>query len=470
MLVALVVMPYLIAGMGSERFGLLSIIWMGVGYFSLFDLGVGRALTKMVAEHLGKGENSDLGELIWTALTLIAILGSVGGILLATFSANLVGGLLNVPVVFRDEATFALRFLALGVPCVLVTSGLVGILEAHQRFGVIASIRIPLGLLTFLGPFITMQITPSIAWATGALLCVRVLALIAYYFAAAKICKELFQVRIIKRKEIYPLIKFGGWLTVTNIVGPIMTYLDRFFISSMLGLAAVAYYCTPYEVMTRLQILPIAVMGALFPAMTVAHMADRSRLREIYLAVSSIVYWVILPVSVGALLMAPEALQIWLGAEFRDASTSVVQLLAAGLMLNTLALPAFTVLQSVGRPDLIAKAHVLELFPYLYFLWWLAKVYGISGVAAVWTLRVAVDTLILNMLVWEQIPELRKQAVKTCFVMLITGAFFCAFWVVTSWTIRIFVLLTVVLVSGIMLWFRLQELVKGWTFVSSQDS
>ena len=52
-LIALAAIPLLIKGMGEERFGLLSIIWMGVGYFSLFDLGLGRALTKLIAERLG---------------------------------------------------------------------------------------------------------------------------------------------------------------------------------------------------------------------------------------------------------------------------------------------------------------------------------------------------------------------------------------------------------------------------------
>lgn len=54
LLVAVIAVPHLIEGMGKERFGLLAIIWMGIGYFSLFDMGLGQALTMLVAEHLGR--------------------------------------------------------------------------------------------------------------------------------------------------------------------------------------------------------------------------------------------------------------------------------------------------------------------------------------------------------------------------------------------------------------------------------
>nr|MDQ6925886.1 hypothetical protein [Candidatus Eremiobacteraeota bacterium] len=46
---ALVAFPVLLHSMGAERFGLLSLAWTIVGYFSAFDLGIGRALTQALA-------------------------------------------------------------------------------------------------------------------------------------------------------------------------------------------------------------------------------------------------------------------------------------------------------------------------------------------------------------------------------------------------------------------------------------
>ena len=96
LLVAVVAVPYLIEGMGKERFGLLAIIWMGIGYFSLFDVGLGLALTKLVAEHLGRNKNEMLHGLIWTALWLIIGLGTVAMIVVFAVSPSLMAAF-NVP-------------------------------------------------------------------------------------------------------------------------------------------------------------------------------------------------------------------------------------------------------------------------------------------------------------------------------------------------------------------------------------
>lgn len=54
--VAVVSIPPLVRALGLDRFGLLSLAWVVIGYFSLFDVGIGRALTKLVAEKLGANE------------------------------------------------------------------------------------------------------------------------------------------------------------------------------------------------------------------------------------------------------------------------------------------------------------------------------------------------------------------------------------------------------------------------------
>lgn len=450
-LVALFAIPLLIEGMGKDRFGLLTIIWMGVGYFSLFDLGLGRALTKMVAERLGKNELSDLGPLIWTTFLLLLILGGVATLVVIALAVPLVS-ILSVPEAMRDEALAAFYILGGSLPIVIITSGLIGLLEAYQRFDLITVIRIPLGILTFVAPLLTLQYDPSIALATAALLLSRFFALGAYYIAVSQVCDELKHPQKPQRKLLSGLFKFGGWLTVTNIVGPLMTYLDRFFVGAILGLSSVAYYVTPYEVLSRLQILSQAIMGVLFPAMATAHAGEKKRFVDLYAHARHLVFWLMLPVTASAFLLAPEALAVWLGEDFKDASTTVVQWLALGWIINALAKPAFTALQTTGCPDLVAKSHLAELIPYLFLLWWLSSLYGIAGTAATWTLRVAADTLILNLLAAMRLPELRTQVFRTLGIVALTLIGFAAFWLLDDLLWRLLMLIVMSLLSLMMLW------------------
>ena len=452
MLVALFAIPLLIDGLGLERFGLLAIIWVGVGYFSLFDLGVGRALTKLVSERLVQGEIGDLSSLIWSALFLLALLGGFGAILVYTLSQSLVTGLLGVPDGLRDEGIAALRVLAVGLPLVIVTAGLIGVMEAYQRFRTISLIRIPLGILTFAGPLLSLQFTPNIAWATAVLVAARIFALIAYYAATSRVQSELLRPKIPEWEPMRSLLSFGGWFTVTNTIGPLMTYMDRFFISALLSLSAVTYYVTPYEVLSRLQMLPQAIMGVLFPAMAAAHAGNRRNLANLFEISGKVIYWMLFPCVVSAFLLAPEALQWWLGEDFRNIATPLTHWLAAGWMINLLARPAFTVLQSTGRPDLVAKTHLLELLPYLGMLWWFTSVYGISGAAAAWTLRVTADTLILNAIAAYTLPALRRLAVRSCVSVFITGLAFGCFWLLEDLVIRVLCMLAVIITAAVMLW------------------
>ncbi len=72
-----VTMPFVIRGLGTTRFGVLSIVWVVFGYFGIFDLGLGRTTTKYIAEALGRGEQEKLPAYLWTTALMQVVLGIV---------------------------------------------------------------------------------------------------------------------------------------------------------------------------------------------------------------------------------------------------------------------------------------------------------------------------------------------------------------------------------------------------------
>src|SRR5215470_6291977 len=77
---AALTVPILVRGFDVTRFGVLSLAWIIVGYFSLFDMGIGRALTKLLAERLGASDEKDVPSLVWTSLLLLLVFGVLGGL------------------------------------------------------------------------------------------------------------------------------------------------------------------------------------------------------------------------------------------------------------------------------------------------------------------------------------------------------------------------------------------------------
>src|SRR6266702_3616059 len=109
MVVAVFSIPILIQGLGKDRFGVLTLAWALIGYASLFDLGLGRALTQLVARKLGAGEEREIPSLAWTSLLLMVLLGCVGTAAILLISPWLAGRGLNVPAALQRETLQSFR-------------------------------------------------------------------------------------------------------------------------------------------------------------------------------------------------------------------------------------------------------------------------------------------------------------------------------------------------------------------------
>ncbi|MEW5791482.1 MAG: flippase [Pseudomonadota bacterium] len=395
MLVAFFAIPLLIHGLGTDRFGILTLAWMVIGYFSLFDLGLGRALTQVVSEKLGAGQEGDVPALVWTGLGMMAVLGMIGAVAIAMISPWLVHSVLKIPLGLQAETLNSFYLLAASLPIVISTAGLVGVLASLQRFDIVNAIRIPMGAFSFLGPLLVLPFSHSLFFVILVLVFGRVLAWILHLFFCIRAMPRLRSEFSMQSSVVKPLFHFGGWMTVSNVIGPLMVYLDRFVIGALVSVAAVAYYATPYELVTKLWIIPGAIVGVLFPAFAASHVHDKARAALLFARGTKYVFLVLFPVVVILVAFAHEGLDLWLGAEFAQHSTPVLQWLAVGVFINSMAHTPFALVQGAGRPDLTAKLHLIELPIYLFLLLWLLHLYGIVGAAMAWTLRVTLDTTLL---------------------------------------------------------------------------
>src|SRR5712692_4493133 len=129
MVVAVFSIPILIHGLGKDRFGVLALAWALIGYASLFDLGLGRALTQLVARKLGAGEDREVPTLVWTSLLLMLVLGLLGAAVVILLSPWLVHRALHVPSALQGETLRSFYLLGLSIPVVISTAGLRGLLE-----------------------------------------------------------------------------------------------------------------------------------------------------------------------------------------------------------------------------------------------------------------------------------------------------------------------------------------------------
>lgn len=436
LLVGLFAIPILIQNLGTERFGILTLAWATIGYFNLFDLGLGRALTKLVAEKLGTGATEEIPKLIRTSFALMSILGIIGALVLSGISNWLIYKLLIIQPSLQAETLKAFILLSICIPIVITTTGFRGVLEAHQRFGLVNAVRTPLGILTFLGPLVVSFYSVSLFYVVIVLVLVRIIMWFIYLFICLQlvpVIKSGFTLDLIMARR---LIGFGGWMTVTNIVGPLMVYFDRFLIGAVISMGAVAYYATPYEVVTKLWIISGSIVAVLFPAFSTSMVKDKLHAAKLFVRGLSYIYMVQFPLVLVLVAFSYEGLELWLGAEFANNSSFILKCLAIGVFINSMAYVPSALIQGAGRPDLSAKTHIIELPLYLITLWWLAKNYGLEGVAIAWTVRITIDMVVFFLLSKRLVPETIKHYRRGAMILVASLLVLFAVWNINEFAVK----------------------------------
>jgi O-antigen/teichoic acid export membrane protein len=396
LLVALPTIPYTVRGLGPERFGILSIAWVLLGYFGLFDLGLGRATTKFVAECLSLGDTKRMTALVWTSLWSQVLFGAMGALIAVAATPVAVHRFLNISPSLIGETQATFFILAGSLPLVLAANALRGVLEAGQHFAVVNYVRVPANASIFVLPAVALMFgakLPAIVWL---LVLARVGAALAYLWFCLRLYPALRRTFAIDPRMVRPLLVYGGWVTVSSIVAPLLSYLDRFAVGSVISMAAVGYYTVPSEMITRLQVVPSSLSATVFPAFSsLDATASLTKLEELCVRSLKALFLTLGPLSLLVILFARQILQLWLGADFAVKGAPVLQILAAGALVNALSFVPFGMLQALGRPDLTAKFHLLELPFYAALLWFLLARMGITGAAVAWTIRVCLDAALL---------------------------------------------------------------------------
>ena len=414
----LITVPIYLHLIGEARYGVLAIVWLLLGYFGVFDLGFGRAVANRIAAlHDATAEKRQ--GIFWTGLAISAVTGLIGGAILYLLGDWLFAHVFHISGSLRIEAENAMPWLALALPLAIIISLLAGALDGRQAFLALNGAQIFGTVLYQLFPLVVAYA----GWITLPYLIAA--AIIGRLLSAFLLFAMVYRLVPLSSRpflaidQVKSLLRYGGWITVTGLISPLLTVFDRFFIGAQIGMVAVATYTVPYNLVMRLSILPNSLQNALFPKFAMVAVAEAEQLAARSVTLLGALMTPV--VTIGILCIKP-FMVLWVGAELAEKASSVGQILLLGLWINTLAYIPYAYLQARGRPDLPAKFHVLELLPYVGILWLLVSQVGVTGAAWAWNLRVLVDTLLLFFAA-RRMSILSKSLIG---VLPLTGAFMLA--------------------------------------------
>ena len=416
---AIIFIPMLIKQLGYEKFGILNLAWVVIGYFSFLDFGIGKSLTKIIAEKIGLNQQKEIPEYFWTSLILMLGFSVIVSFFLFLAVPYLVNNFFKITEELKIESSNAFYALIISIPIVTTTAGLRGVLEAYQKFGIINVFRTILGGFTFITPLICLIFTNNLFWIVISLIILRSIIWILYFFACIKV-NPSFKSKVIFNTNLFKdVIKLSSWITVSNIIGPLFIYLDRFLIGALISVSAITYYATPYEVITKLLLIPGALVGVLFPIFSATYLNDPAFSKSLFKRGIKFIFLLLYPIILIIISFAFEGMNLWVGKDFANNSTFILQMLSFGVLVLSVAYVPFHFLQGIGRPDIPAIVNLVELPFYLLILWYALVNYGINGAAFVWTIRIIIDAGLLIYFSQKVVKNIIDFKLVLSFILLI---------------------------------------------------
>lgn len=112
-LVAIPALGFLARSLGPERFGLFSLALAIIGYASIFDAGLTRAIVREIS--LFRDNNAECGKIVANSSLILIVLGVIGGGIIY-ISGPAIVNLLNVKAGYYSETLQAISIVSLSLP------------------------------------------------------------------------------------------------------------------------------------------------------------------------------------------------------------------------------------------------------------------------------------------------------------------------------------------------------------------
>jgi len=178
-----------------------------------------------------------------------------------------------------------------------------------------------------------------------------------------------------KAKELFG---FGKWILGSSILIFLITQGDDIFVGKVLGITALGFYQLAYRLsnMPATEITHV-ISQVTFPAYSKLQ-GDIPRLKEAYLKVLQLTVFLSFPIAGMIFVLAPDFTRIFLGKKWMPMVPAMQVLVWWGL-IRSIGATTGPIIYAVGRPKILAKYQLFQLFMLIILIYPLTMHLGILG-------------------------------------------------------------------------------------------
>ena len=382
--------PIVYRNIGAESFGIFTIGLSALGFFTVLDLGLGRAAVRFMARAFAGGDTRRAASIVVQSTLLLGGFSILLCLLLVVLAPTISVRWIQASADQHSLLRQCIYILAVAVPAAGLTSVFRSVLEAREDFLTISIVQAVLGTTTYLVPLVLSSITTDVRLIlVGAVAC-RLGAFVAFLALGVRAWQGRFPWRSLDLRAETEFRQFSFWTIVSNVLGTAMVYADRGLLVRMFGLAEIAFYNVPVELLSRFMILVNSGVTVVFPSLARAA-GNKSLFEGLFSALVTLLSVMIAIAFLALSIFTPQLLGVWLGPEFRAKSTIVVQCILIGMQFQVLNVVVLAALNARGFARPITIMHIIEAPLYLAALYFAGARLGLTGVALIWSARLGVE-------------------------------------------------------------------------------
>jgi len=349
----LAIVPFIIAKLGTEVYGVWALVLVVGNAFAIFDFGISASIVKYVSQYLALGDAVEVNRIVSTGAFFALSVSLLFCVCVYPMLRWLATGPFQIPLPLLEPALFALKLSLVAFLFGGVFNLFQSILYGAQRMGMVNGIIVAGSILQTLGIVITLAAGFSLkGLIVNHVFCNLILAISMIIGARKAIPALLIKPRHITRAALRDLFSYGAKMQVGTATSFLTEHVNKVFVVTFAGLTAVAFFDVAMKVINVVRLFPTLLLSALLPSVSEFHaLGQYERLRALYIRGTKYLAAVSVPIVAVAILAAFPAITLLFGKDFSPAA-SAVQILAMAYGVNLFTGMGTTFVRGIGKPEL----------------------------------------------------------------------------------------------------------------------
>lgn len=340
--------PILLNAMGDQDYGIYMLVLGFIAYS--FNFGIGRAITKYIAEYRASGEHEKIKEVISATFFLNFAIAAFGIILIAFLARWLVVDVFAIAEDSQSKSVNAFYAAAGIVFLAMLIQVFSAVLQGIHRFDIYSKIY-NLNIFFLISGNIILA---KMGYGLLSLLCwnlaVSALTGVVYGFAARKLLPEFKLTFRFSRESLILVSKFSFGIVGYQILANLLLLFERGWITRMLGAESLTYYVVPMMLSLYIHSFISSSLLVIFPLASELK-DDKEKLLRIYKKATKIVCLLVVFMAMSLIVQSGEFLTLWIGPLFSERSATLLIIHTLTFSVIAIQIVSWQMTEGLGFPN-----------------------------------------------------------------------------------------------------------------------